>query len=102
MENSFNSAFSRALPVTGNSFIAPYWGDADLSGIGEVSYRQTNSPVLLARAKNEIQKAFSHHDRVNITNLFIATWDTVGYSPLGTNRVRLLYVIVWMVLSVSN
>ena len=102
MNNSFNRASSRALPINGISFIAPYWGDVDLRGIGEVSYRQTDSPVLLARAKNEIQKAFSHHDSVNITNLFIATWDTVGYYSRQTDRVRLLYIIMWVVLSVSN
>ena len=76
------------MPINGRSFIAPYWGDVDLSGIGEVYYRQTASPVLLARANNEIQTAFLNQQNLNITNLFIATWDTVGYYPSRTDRVR--------------
>ena len=90
------------MPINGRSFIAPYWGDVDLNGIGEVYYRQTASPVLLARVNNEIQTAFSNQQNVNITNLFIATWDTVGYYYRRTDRVRLLYMIMWNVLSVSN
>ena len=76
------------MPINGRSFIAPYWGDVDLSGIGEVYYRQTASPVLLARVNNEIQTILLNQQNVNITNLFIATWDTVGYYPSRTDRVR--------------
>ena len=78
------------LPVNGKSFIAPFWADVDLRGIGEVYYLQTTSPVLLVRANNEIRTAFINHQHENITNLFIATWDTVGYYPQKTDRVRLI------------
>ena len=88
MNTSYNPHSSRPLPVNGSSFIAPYWGDVDLRGIGEVYYRQTTSAVLLARASNEIRAAFINHQNVNITNIFVATWDTVGYYSRGTNRVR--------------
>ena len=77
------------MPINGSKFIAAYWGDVDLRGIGEVYYRQTTNSSLLARATNEIQTAFPNHLNVNVTNLFIATWDTVGYYPSRTDRVRL-------------
>lgn len=90
MDTPYNPNSITSLPINGRSFIAPYWYDADLRGIGEVYYRQRTSPVLLARASDEIQTAFTNHQNIKITNLFIATWDTVGYYPRGTDRVRLL------------
>ena len=96
MNTSYNPHSSRPLPINGSNFIAPYWGDVDLGGIGEVYYRQTASPVLLARASNEIRTAFINHQNVIITNIFIATWDTVGYFPIGTDRVRLIYIHIWL------
>ena len=100
MGTAYNPLSSSPLPINGRSFIAPYWGDVDLGGIGEVYYRQTTSPILLARASDEIQNAFTNHQNVNISNLFIVTWDTVGYFPSRTDRVRL--VIVLQLLSVVN
>ena len=92
MNNSFNPFRPRALPLNGNGFIAPYWADTDLRGTGEVFYRQTKDPVLLARATNEIQTAFPLSQNVLVTNLVIATWDAVGYYDLGTDKVRLCCV----------
>ena len=92
MHNSYNSWNPQLLPLSGNSFIAPYWADFDLRGTGEVYYRQTKDPILLARATNEIQTAFSIPHHVVVTNLFIATWDAVGYYNLHTDKVRLLCI----------
>lgn len=50
-------------------------------------YRQTNDSVLLARATNEIQTAFPMSQNVEITNLFIVTWDAVGYYFRSTDKV---------------
>jgi len=87
------------LPLNGNqSFIAPYWADADIRGTGEIYYRQTNNPVLLARATNEIQTAFPMSQNVNITNLFIVTWDAVGYYLRRTDKVRKICMYVCMYL----
>ena len=58
----------------------------DTRGIGDIYYRQTTDPSLIARATNEIQTAFSVS--LNVSNLLIATWDRVGYYPFGTDRVR--------------
>ena len=68
-----------------NRYIAPYSYDVDTRGIGDIYYRQTTDPSLLARATIEIQTAFSVS--LNVSNLFIATWDRVGYYPSGTDRV---------------
>ena len=92
MNNSFNSFVPEALPVNETRFIAPYWADTDLRGTGEVFYRQTKDPVLLARATNEIQTAFLLSQDVLVTNLVIATWDAVGYYNRGTDKVRLCCV----------
>ena len=87
--SSSNNAYDpKSLPQA-SSFIAPYWADTDLRGTGQVYYRQTKDPVLLARATNEIQTAFPLSQDVLVTNLVIATWDAVGYYDFGTDKVRL-------------
>ena len=75
------------LPLNGNNFIAPYWSDVDTSGTGQVYYRQTNNSILLARAANDIQSV-SLSENVAITNLFIVTWNAVGYYFSNTDKVR--------------
>ena len=102
MNTSYNPYVPIPLPVNGTSFIAPYWADVDLRGIGQVYYRQTTSPVLLARASNEIQTAFINHQNVNITNIFIVTWYTVGYYPKVINRVRLIYIVMYMKVIINS
>ena len=88
MTSYFNDHTPRALPLSGNQrFFAPYWADADLSGIGEIYYRQTDNSTLLTRATNEIKAAFSTSQNVNVTSLFIATWDSVGYYSGRTDKV---------------
>ena len=92
MNSSYNAFIPRALPVNGARFIAPYWADTDLRGTGQVYYRQTTDPVLLARATNEIQRAFPLSRNVFVINLVIVTWDAVGYFSLGTDKVRLYFI----------
>ena len=87
MNTLFNRYYSSPLPIKGHSFIAPYWSDVDLTGIGEVYYRQTTSPVLLAKANKEIKTAYTNHQYIYITNLFIVTWNTDGYYSRGTDQV---------------
>ena len=67
--------------------IAPYWADADLRGSGQVFYRQTTDPSLLARATSEIRAAFNDSQNVTISNLLIATWDRVGYYLQSVDKV---------------
>ena len=88
MTRSFNSHSPSALPLSENQrIIAPYWADVDLTGIGEVYYRQTDNSILLARATNEIKAAFPASQNVNVTSLFIVTWDSVGYYNRRTDKV---------------
>jgi len=47
--------------------------------IGNVFYHQTTDANLLARATYEIQSAFPTSSNLPIKNLFIATWNNVGY-----------------------
>ena len=67
--------------------IAPYWADVDLEGIGQVFFRETADPSLLARATSEISAVFNESQNVTITNLFIGTWEEVGYYMQNTDKV---------------
>jgi len=88
LTNLYNEYTPNQLPLGNQHFIAPYWADVDIRETGEIYYRQTNNPVLLARATNEIRTAFPMSQNVNITNLFIVTWDAVGYYLRHTDKVR--------------
>jgi len=84
----FNVRTPKSLPLnTADKIIAPYWADVDTRIIGQVFYRQTTDPSLLARATNEIRAAFSNLHNVTITDLFIATWDNVGYYNRKSDKV---------------
>ena len=87
LNKSYNTYIPRLLPINGTQFIAPYWADFDLRGFGQIFYRQTKDPVLLARATNEIQRAFPLSQNTNVINLFIVTWDSVGYYNSRVDKV---------------
>ena len=72
--------------------IAPYWANVDTRGTGQIFYRQTNDPSLLAEASSEIRAAFPEYQNITITNLFITTWDAVGYSPKQIDKVNYIYI----------
>ena len=82
-----NQYIPSPLPLNEINFIAPYWCAIDTRGTGQVYYRQTNDPILLARAINDIP-SFLHPENVVITNLFIVTWNAVGYFSENTDKVR--------------
>ena len=69
--------------------IAPFWADIDFSKTGNVFYRQTTDPDLLARATNEIKLAFPTSSKAKIKNLLIVTWDEVGYYYQHIDKVLL-------------
>jgi len=86
LDGRYSLSTPGSLPLTGTAkIIAPYWADVDTRGTGNIYYRQTTDPDLLARATSEI-RAMSQN--VTITNLFIATWDRVGYYYQSTDKVR--------------
>ena len=78
------------MPVYDHKFFAPFWADFDITGTGDIYYRQTSDLDLLDRATREINNAFSVSEEFSITSLFIATWDAVGYYPQGTDKVMML------------
>ena len=89
---SFNSPFGddtpRPLPLSGSDqIIAPYWADVDTRGIGQIFYRQSTDPSLLARASREIQSALSLTHEVELKSLLITTWDIVGYYSGNSDKV---------------
>jgi len=67
------------FPYFFGRFVAPFWANTDLRGIGEVFYRHTTDPSLLKRATSEIRTAFPQYFYVTMKSLFIATWYKVGY-----------------------
>ena len=67
--------------------MAPFWADVDTSGTGDVWYRESNSPALLAKANKQIMDAFPLQARFTATRLLIATWDHVGYYNRKTDKV---------------
>ena len=89
---SFNSPYNARTPLSfplsgNNKIIAPYWADVDTRGTGSIYYRQTTDPSLLARETSEIRTAFPRPLNDTISNLLIATWDSVGYYNSGTDKV---------------
>ena len=79
-DSRYNVRTPLLLPLNGSyRIIAPYWADVDTRGAGQIFYRQSTDPSLLARASRELQTAFATSHNVTITNLLIVTWDDVGY-----------------------
>ena len=77
------------MPQSNNKFVAPYWANVDLTGTGQVFYRQTNDAAIVARSTKEIKSAFPLSQDTYITNVLIVTWYGVGYYRKQTNLVRL-------------
>lgn len=69
--------------------IAPYWADVDTGDGGEVFYRQSTDPGLLASVSRDIQTTLSLTETIEIKNLLIATWSSVGYFFNRTDKVRM-------------
>ena len=94
LDSWFTSAYVRSFPLSVTvKVIAPYWADVDTRGTGQIFYRQSTDPSLLARASSEIKAAYPLLQNVAITHLFIATWDAVSYFSRKIDKVRIL---CWM------
>ena len=77
------------LPLAGYPFVAPFWADIDTSGSmsGTVWWRETNSPTVLDRAREDIQTAFETSVGFQPQFAFIATWERVEYFQGPTDQV---------------
>ena len=86
-DNSMPQLTFEPFPLN-ESLIAPFWADVAITATGSIWYRETNETEILDRARREIQSAFfiANQQTVNITHLFIATWDDVGYFTFQFNR----------------
>jgi len=73
------------------SFLAVFWADVDTRGTGDLWFRQSTDPLLLDRANTEIRNAFPYQAPFNATQMYIATWDVVGYFD---NKVDLVCMYV--------
>ncbi|NXE29678.1 TECTA protein, partial [Ardeotis kori] len=62
----------------GRPFVAPYWGDVNNVLGGDVFYRETTDPTLLARITKNLNEYFP---KIPFTAMwaFVATWDHVAY-----------------------
>ncbi|NWU97606.1 TECTA protein, partial [Upupa epops] len=88
---SFDSRVKEYKPepfplADGRPFVAPFWGDVDNVKGGEVFYRATTEPDLLARLSEDISHYFPTSNFV-ATWAFVATWDHVNYYGSTTNKV---------------
>ena len=73
----------------GNSeIVAPFWADADNRESGNVWYRESTDSTLLTRVHSEIQAAFTLQAPFAATDLFIATWESVGYFDRKMDKVQ--------------
>jgi len=59
--------------------IAPFWGDADTTSAGSVTYGITTDNTTLTKAAEQIRAAFPAHQTFSPSFLFITTWTGVGY-----------------------
>ena len=73
----------------GRRFLAPFWADVDTTATGNVWYRQSSTQTLLDRANMEIRNAFPLQPTFTATDLFIVTWDQVGYFDSKSDRVSI-------------
>lgn len=88
-DGPFTSPYIRPVQLLYNKkVLAPYWSGTDTRGTGKIFYRQTAEPILLARATREIHEAFPTSQNVTIKNLFIVTWDAVGYYSMRRDKVN--------------
>ena len=88
-DSRYNVRTPHSFPLRGNyKIIAPYWADVDTRGTGDIYYRQSTDPSLLARATSEIREAIPESQNITIENLLIATWYKVGYYNQNSDKVR--------------
>lgn len=83
-----NTEFPLPDPV-----IAPFYSNVDTTQAGTIWYYQTEDAKLLQRATDTIHDSFSTAFEFQALNLFIATWEGVGYQG-GSDRVNTYQVVI--------
>ena len=82
------------FPNNPHQLVAPYWGDVDTRDSGNVWYMQSTDSELLAKARRYIRRGFVTEQEFQPTNLFIATWDHVGYYNRKTDKVCIFILAI--------
>ncbi|NXG81761.1 TECTA protein, partial [Stercorarius parasiticus] len=87
---SFDTRVNQYTPdpfplADGRPFVAPYWADVDNVNGGDIFYRETTDPTLLARITEDINQYFPKIP-FTATWAFVATWDHVAYYGSTTNK----------------
>lgn len=83
----FNIEFPLDYPI-----IAIFYSDVDCRASGEILYRSSTDPILLRRAQSELKSAFREAGQFLPSELFIATWNQVGYYEERKSKVSVTYL----------
>ncbi|NXG82289.1 TECTA protein, partial [Stercorarius parasiticus] len=77
------------FPLPGHRpFVAPYWADVDTRLGGDVFYRQSREPELLARLTRDLAVAVTPSEPPpRPTWAFVATWHRVSYFGAASEKV---------------
>ena len=87
------SFFNIEFPALNYPIIAILYSDVDCRASGNIWYRNTNDKGILERAKQQIENAFQVQD-FNPSEVFIATWDQVGYYEEKDRKVNTFQAVI--------
>ncbi|KAK4805423.1 hypothetical protein QYF61_006875, partial [Mycteria americana] len=84
------------FPLPGHRpFVAPYWADVDTRLGGDVFYRQSQDPELLARLARDLAPAVTPPDPAPVpTWAFVATWHRVSFFGAASKKVNTFQAVL--------
>ena len=88
------SYFNIEFPSLDYPIIAILYSDVDCRASGKIWYRKSNDKSLLIRAKLQISDAFQLQDYFEPKELFITTWDQVGYFEEKSQKVNTFQAVI--------
>nr|XP_002734454.1 PREDICTED: uncharacterized protein LOC100367616 [Saccoglossus kowalevskii] len=73
--------FPAEFPFTDQTpMIAPFWGDVSTIFGGNVYWRESTDPIIIARALRDLKSYSCNSVDINVNWVFIATWDNTARS----------------------
>ena len=81
------SYFNIEFPALDYPIISALYSDVDCRASGKVWYRVSRDRSLLERSGTEIRQSFAGAGSFNPEELFIVTWDQVGYYEQKQSKV---------------
>ncbi|XP_065510658.1 sushi, nidogen and EGF-like domain-containing protein 1 [Caloenas nicobarica] len=81
------------FPLPQRPLLAPFWADVDTRLAGDVFYRQSRQPALLARLGRDIVTAVPSPGPPP-TWAFVATWDRVTFFGAATQKVNTFQAVL--------